>query len=94
MVSLSFKCEEMMEDGEDNRQSVWFQDMLESLGLSGYTNEYYSERKVDKIIDNFLARNYEYDGKGGLFTVPNCHDDMRNAEIWNQMCWYLNTLIF
>ena len=40
-----------------------------------------------------MNRTYSPDGDGGLFTVRNCDRDLRNVEIWIQMCWYLDTIV-
>jgi len=43
-----------------------------------------------KVIDNFLSHNYEFNGKGGLFTLEHPHRDMREVDIWCQFMWYLD----
>ena len=48
---------------------------------------------VDDVIARFLNREYEPDGKGGLFTVKNCSNDMRKVEIWSQLSWYLGSIM-
>lgn len=95
MVALADRCEEqIMSDPEyGDRTYVWFWNMIDSLGLSAMRDDlYFDERKVEEIIDRFLSRNYEPDGRGGLFTIPNCTRDLRDSEIWTQLCWYLDYL--
>jgi hypothetical protein len=48
--------------------------------------------QVDRILERFLERRYERNGKGGLFTVNNGFD-MRGTEIWYQMNYYLREVI-
>lgn len=92
MVGLSLKCEEIMSDIEmDDRTSYWFWEMMRSLGLEDMTNDLYDEDEVERIIYRFLDREYDHNGKGGLFTIPGVREDMRNVEIWYQMNWYLQT---
>ena len=67
--------------------------MIVSLGLGGMTDQRYNREEVDDVIFTFLTRKYDYDGKGGLFTIPDCGVDMRNVEIWTQMCWYIDSII-
>lgn len=91
MAALAKRCESqiMTDDSFGNRTRKWFRKMLMSLGLSGMYNMNYNKRYVDKVIDNFLKRQYEYSGKGGLFALRNPDRDQRNLEIWAQMCDYL-----
>lgn len=95
MVALSMKCEGIMDDPTyGDRTGEWFGSMLRSLGLNGQWDEVYDPDLVEDILENFLSHNYEPDGRGGLFTIKNCRYDLRNEEIWYQMNWYLNTILF
>ena len=95
MIALSIKCEENIMDDPyyGDRTGQWFWSMIVSLGLGGMTDQRYNKEETDNVIFNFLARNYDRDGKGGLFTLPNCEVDMRTIEIWRQMCLYLMDVI-
>lgn len=95
MVALSLRCEEhIMEDDElGDRTGQWFWNMIVSLGLGSMTDLRYNEKKVDDILDRFLDRTYDRNGSGGLFTIEGCRKDMRNIEIWYQMCMYLDTIL-
>lgn len=93
MVALAAKCEEYMDDPEIGDQTWrWFWDMVASLGLSGMTDLYFDEVRTARIITKFLNRNYAPNGKGGLFTIRHRQNDLREVEIWHQMCWYLNDI--
>ena len=93
MVALSIKCEEYMDNPDTgDRTGQWFWDMVASLGLADMTDLYFDEVYVEQIIDRFLNRDYAPDGKGGLFTIRRCRHDLREVEIWHQMCWYLNDI--
>lgn len=95
MVALAVRCEVhiMGDDKFGNRTGKWFGDMIYSLGLSTFTDFNYDDCRVIQIVDDFINRNYSFNGEGGLFTVNNPRQDMRNTEIWYQMCWYLNEII-
>jgi hypothetical protein len=56
------------------------------------TDGHYDEIYVTEVIDRFINRKYEPNGKGGLFTIRNVKEDLRDVEIWYQMCWYLNSI--
>ena len=95
MIALAIKCEEgiMYDPYYGDRTGQWFWSMIVSLGLGGMTDQRYNREEVDDVIFTFLTRKYDYDGKGGLFTIPDCGVDIRNVEIWTQMCWYIDSII-
>lgn len=96
MVALANRCEETIMDNPKlgRRQGRWFIEMLRSLGLANMTNyAWFGEEYVDKVVDVFLNRRYKPNGEGGLFTISNCQTDLRNVEIWYQMCWYIDEVI-
>lgn len=91
MVSLAIRAESIVgDDTIGDRTGLWFWCMVGSLGLLGMNDENYDEVQVTIVIDNFINHNYEPNGRGGLFTVQNPSHDMRDTEIWNQMCWFLS----
>lgn len=92
MVALAIRCEDNLMQNPDigDRTSKWFWVMMHSLGLDNMTDNTYDENKVSYILYTFINRQYDYDGWGGLFTVQNPRRDMRQVEIWYQMCWYLS----
>lgn len=95
MIALATRCEEQIADDPEygNRMGQWFWKMVVNLGLGPMTNDEYDERYVDSVLNTFLNRNYEPDGKGGLFVIRDCDTDLRDVEIWHQLCWYLNTIL-
>lgn len=95
MVALSIRCEETIMDDPNigNRTTQWFWSMVTNLGLGSMTDDRFDIQYVDDVIDRFLKREYEPDGKGGLFRIKRCTYDLRNIEIWRQLCWYLNTIM-
>lgn len=96
MVALAIRCEENIMDDPSygNRTGQWFWGMIVNLGLGFMTDSRFDEKFVDDVIFRFLNREYEPNGKGGLFTVRNCKYDLRTVEIWYQMCWYLDTFVY
>lgn len=95
MVALSYRCEEQIMDDPDigNRTGQWFMVMIRNLGLESMVDEKFNLRVIDEKINTFIDRNYQRNGKGGLFVIDNCREDLRNVEIWYQMCWYLNSIL-
>lgn len=94
MIALAQRCETIMSnDAFGNRTSRWFWDMITSLNLRDMTNQYFEKEYVNETIFRCLDHEYEPDGRGGLFTIPDIDTDLRYVEIWYQMCWYLNYII-
>lgn len=95
IVALAIRCEESIMDDLDygDRTSQWFWEMIVSLGLGSMTDNRFNRRVVEDIILDFINRDYEPNGKGGLFTIRNCQYDMRDLEIWSQLNKYLKTIV-
>lgn len=94
MVALAIRIEETMDDPSiGDRTGQWFWKMIVNLGLGSMYDRRFDEEYVEQIIDIFLNRDYDPDGKGGLFRVRNCKYDMRNEEIWNQASWFLDSIV-
>lgn len=96
MIALAIRCEENIMDDPDvgDRTGLWFWGMIDNLGLKGMNDINYDEQYTNKIIKRFLSRNYKRNGEGGLFTVKKSGRDLRNVEIWYQMCWYLDEFVY
>lgn len=95
MVALAVRCEESIMDDPDigDRTGQWFWEMIVNLDLGAMTDARFDEDYVDEVIERFLDREYEPDGRGGLFRIRNCKEDLRDVEIWYQLCWYLDTIV-
>lgn len=94
MVALAIRCEETIMDDSciGDRTAQWFWGMINNLGLGSMYNDNFDESYVVDVVACFLDREYEPDGRGGLFTIRDCDDDLRNVEIWYQLCWYLDSI--
>lgn len=94
IVALAIRAEEqiMGDPTIGDRTAIWIHDMLSSLGVIDLTDYDYDEDAVNEAIYIFINRMYTRTGRGGLFEIPNLDPsrDMRTAEIWYQMCWYMN----
>ncbi len=94
MVALAIRCEEEIMDDPSlgDRTAQWFWRMITSLGLGSMVDERFDRHLVHDVVERFLSREYEPNGKGGLFTIRNCEYDLRDVEIWYQQCWYLDSI--
>lgn len=92
MIALAIRCEThiMSNDDYGDRTAQWFWMMITNLGLSGMTDDKFDTGYCESIIDRFLVRMYKKNGEGGLFTVNNRPEDMRNVEIWYQLHFFLS----
>lgn len=95
MIALAIRCEENIMDDPHigDRTGQWFWGMITNLGLGSMKDARFDRLTVDDVVSRFLDREYEPDGKGGLFTVRDCDRDLRTVEIWYQLCWYLDSLV-
>lgn len=95
ILALAIRCEENIMDDTafGDRTGQWFWGMINNLGLGAMSDDRFDRIFVDESIERFLNRKYEADGHGGLFTVRNCDRDLRDMEIWFQLCYYLDSII-
>ena len=94
MISLAYRGEEQIMDDYDygNRTGQWFWSMIVNLGLGHMNDKDFDEDYCLYVIFNFLDRNYEPNGRGGLFSIDTS-EDLRNVQIWYQFMWYLDEVI-
>lgn len=95
MLAMAIRCEETITDDPEkgDRTAQWFWSMIASLGLGSMSDSNFNEWLVNDVITRFLNREYDPDGRGGLFTVKNWNRDMRTAEIWHQLMAYINSVL-
>lgn len=94
MIALALRCEEdIMDDpGIGDRVKQWFWGMIVNLGLGGLHDDNFDQEYVEQVILRLLNRDYECNGKGGLFTVKRPYRDLREVEIWTQLLWFLDDI--
>lgn len=94
MVALAQRCEETIMDDAliGDRTGQWFWNMIKSLGLYTMIDTRFDRDYVNDVLTKFLNRQYSPDGRGGLFTIRGIGCDLREVEIWYQLCWYLDTI--
>lgn len=101
MYGLAIRIEDTIMSDKDfgDRTNIWFWMMIKSLGLywmedSRINCDLERQKEVIKhVVEGFLNRGYESNGAGGLFTVNDTSKDMRDIEIWYQMCMFLDNLL-
>ena len=95
ILALAIRIEESIMDDPlyGDRTSQWFWKMITNLGLGSMTDARFDIYYVEDVVSRFINREYEPDGRGGLFTVKHCDYDLRKIEIWIQMLWYLDEIM-
>ena len=92
ILALAIRCETTIMDDTryGDRTSQWFWNMLTNLGIGYMTDDRFDGKVAAEKIYDFLEKRYEPNGKGGLFYIRDCKEDLRDVEIWTQLCWYLD----
>lgn len=94
LIALADRMAFIIDSVDDEPANVkCFWELIHNLGLSRFNDEYffdlYNMLEAEEIVNRFLSRNYEKNGKGGLFPLKHTNEDQRNVEIWYQMNAYL-----
>lgn len=93
ILAMAYRCEEIMDDAViGDRTGQWFWNMINNLGLGGMTDSRFDINYVEEVIEKFLNRDYEPNGRGSLFVVRNCDVDLRDVNTWTCMLWYLDSI--
>lgn len=91
MIALAFRAEDILYDPSDGTHapSIFWQ-MVASMGIKNAANDKFDYYDARRKIFGMMGRKYTHNGKGGLFYIPSCNEDLREVEIWYQMLWYVN----
>lgn len=95
MLALAIRMEDDIMGDPDygDRTIMWFWMMIKSLGLYDMKDDNIDYDYIHHTIARFLNKDYEYDGSGSLFTVKNINKDMRDLDIWYQMCLFSDSIL-
>lgn len=89
LLAMAIDMENIMgEPGEDHPER-WFWEMLGNIGLADMTDDKYDAQTVIDAIGNWMARNYDRRGKGGIFPLHRSRRDVRRMPIWEQAGMYM-----
>lgn len=86
LYALAFAA--AFEGGGESSECFW--EMIENIGLiECHDRNRPSEAIVDHMLNKIMDRNYEENGKGGLFPLSHPEKDQRDVELWYQLQAYL-----
>lgn len=94
MVAFAIRIEDQVGDFREGRhEDIWMKVMIKNLGLDKYEDKlFYKLAEFDKInliLDDFIERNYDKSGFGGLWPLDDPTENQKNVEIWYQfLAWY------
>lgn len=94
LIGLAIKMESIMEEPEiDSSVARWFWLFMENLDLFNMNDKKFDKEYTIRRVNMFLDRQYDSDGNGNIIYIPDCPKDLREVEVWYQMCWYLDSII-
>lgn len=76
----------------DAETSEWMGEFLRNMGLDEWNDSFYMDHDpdhVDVIMTRVINREYDIDGRGGLFPLDDPMYNQREVELWYQMSAYL-----
>lgn len=94
LIALAMHMDDIVGDTDGDLDIVhWFWMMLYNLDLEWMIDDKYDKAYAYGKVAMFLDREYEPDGNGNIICIPDCDTDLRDVEIWWQMCWYLDSIL-
>lgn len=94
LIALAMNMDKTVGDTEGELDiRHWFWMMLDNLDLAWMTDDKYDKTYIYGRVAMFLDRRYEPNGDGNIIYIPDCEEDLREVEIWWQMCWYLDSIL-
>lgn len=90
LIGLSIRVDdEFIGDPAEEHPEIFFMEMIKNLGLDIYKGSRFRKKDVHVIIEKWLNREFDKDGRGSPFPIKKDHRDQRNLEIWDQMNSYI-----
>ena len=91
LIGLAIRVDdELIGDPEEEHPEIFFMEMIKNLGLDRFRGNRYAEGDVIKVVDRWLDREFDCDGRGSPFPVKRDIRDQRELEMWDQMNAYIS----
>ncbi len=92
LIAFSVRCEFQASDLVGDAKH-WFWKFLYNLGLTEANDSSdITEEQIRDVIDVFIWRTYDYNGRGGIFPLEDARQDQRKVEVFYQLFDYLMDL--
>lgn len=86
LVALAIRIDSVMGVPGEDHSNEWFQLMIDNLGLTPEMEV----ADINATVANWMHRNIDHNGNGGLFPLDHSSEDQRELSIWDQMTCYIN----
>lgn len=94
IISLAMHMDNIVGDTDGELDIVhWFWMMMYNLDLDWMFDDRFDKSYLNGRVKMFLDRTYQPDGEGNIIYISGCDTDLRDVEIWWQMCWYLDSIL-
>lgn len=94
IISLAMRMDNIVGDTDGELDIVhWFWMMMYNLDLDWMFDDRFDKSYLNGRVKMFLDRTYQPDGEGNIIYISGCDTDLRDVEIWWQMCWYLDSIL-
>ena len=91
LVALSIRIDsEYTGDPLNERPDGVFWELLCNMDLDQFPDSNYDHYLVNDILDQWLNREFAYNGDGSPFPICRPRKDQRYSELWSQMMEYLS----
>lgn len=77
---------------DEKNPPAWFWLMIRNIGLYECNDSYeddFINPIVEEVTNQITFRQYDMDGRGGLFPLKHPAEDQTKVELWYQMCAYI-----
>ena len=90
LIALAIKIDwGIMGIPTEDKTYYWFWLMIHNLHLSIMTDDNYDEFYISEVIDDWLERRIEYNGKRGIFPLNDPEFNQKYETTWDQLNSYL-----
>ena len=90
-VLISFSIRASFQNDEPVK--VWFWRFMENLMLDQFRQVSESDVPIiEDILNTFIWRTYDSNGRGGMFPMTQTQNDQRKIEMWYQFFEYMDEL--
>lgn len=91
LIGLAIRVDDnIIGDPAEEHPEEFFWKMIDNLGLDKFKRNRYEDHDVTKILEKWMLRKFDKNGRGSPFPIKYDHRDQRKLEIWDQMNTYVS----